>query len=210
MRRISLKRLFCLSFPEKRWKLVMSETFKGITWVDGPHLLQVRGHREAGVQFSWVPGRIYFTRQTTKLFPKQPKLKVCRKRLKPDGCPGREEEEEGTCRALHQQGRYPRSWRGREQLLARQEEVRETQTHLGRKLSPDGKSGNLLNPQHPRMACQSSHETSPPLLNSILPVHSCDQPLSLPDLLGSHLHQLIPLDENKSARCFKTSRLFQG
>lgn len=38
----------------------------------------------------------------------------------------------------------------------------------------------------------------------------CDQPLSLLDLLRSPLHQLVPLDENKSARCFRTFRLFPG
>lgn len=150
-RKIYFKRLFCLSFQEERWKLVTSVSFMGITWVTGSHLLQVRGHWEAGVQFRWVPARICFIRQTTKHFPKQPKLKVRRKRLKPDGRPGREEEH--TCRDLHQQGRCPYSWRGRERLLAWQEEVRETQTHLGRKLSPDGKSGNLLNLQSGDPVC---------------------------------------------------------
>lgn len=173
MRRISLKSLFCLSFQGKRWKLVTSESFMGITWVTGPYLLQVRGHPEVSAQFRWVPGRISFTQQTRKHFPKQPKLKVCRKRLKPDGCPGREEEEEGTCRDLHQQGWCPHSRRGREQLRAWQEEVRETQTHVGRRLSPDGKSGN---PQHPGMACWSSHESFPALLNSTLPVRCVTSP----------------------------------
>lgn len=94
------------------------------------------------------------SQQTTNPIPKQPKPKACRKRLNPDGCPGRQEEEERTQRDLRPQERRPPHG-GDTSSSLQDRGGRRNPNPPGTKLSPDGKSGNWLNPHHPRRAQQS-------------------------------------------------------